>query len=100
MTMSNMSEIVNVKYVKGYVVHVRFDDGTEGDIDLSGYLHRGPIFAAFADPTFFKQVCIEGGTLAWPNGADIAPERLYDMLVGSDVGSPAVRETPPEYGAR
>jgi hypothetical protein len=57
-------------------VHLEFDDGLEGDVDLSSYLGKGPIFAPLAELSYFKQFTLEGGTLAWPNGADIAPERL------------------------
>ena len=40
---------------------------------------RGRFFAPLAELSYFKQFTLEGGTLAWPNGADIAPERLYEM---------------------
>ncbi len=81
--MWNMTNICRAQHVNGYVVELEFDDGTAGQVDLSAYVRRGPIFEPFADVAFFRQFRIEGGTLAWPNGADIAPERLYEMLTAS-----------------
>jgi hypothetical protein len=60
-------------------VHLEFDDGLEGEVDLSSYPGKGPIFTPLAELSYFKQFTLEGGTLAWPNGADIATGRLYQM---------------------
>ncbi len=71
--------VESVRPLEGYRVHVKFTDGTERDIDLEPHLW-GPVFEPIrSDLNFFRQVFIdpEGMTLAWPNGADIAPETLY-----------------------
>lgn len=75
-----MNDIIRVRHVRDYVCYVEFDDGLSGEIDLAAYLDKGPVFAALADIDLFKQVGIEGGTIFWPNGADIAPERIYEMI--------------------
>jgi hypothetical protein len=82
----NANAVVEVDLRGGRRVFVRFDDGLKGELDLSGYCRRDGVFAALEDPGFFKQVCIEGGTLAWPNGADIAPETVYELLEGEVLG--------------
>jgi len=75
------NHIVEARYVAGRNVWFRFRDGTSGEIDLSTAL-RGPVFEALRDPVVFKQFYVhaEFHTLAWPNGADLAPEFLYDSI--------------------
>ncbi|MBE2223668.1 MAG: DUF2442 domain-containing protein [Anaerolineae bacterium] len=56
---------------------IDFEDGSQKEIDLTPFL-IGPIFEPIKnDPALFKNVKIEGGTIAWENGADIDPDVLY-----------------------
>jgi Protein of unknown function (DUF2442) len=60
------------------IVHVTFTNGEERDIDLTKYIASGPIFERVRnDPAYFRSVQVEGGTIAWPNGADVDPDVLY-----------------------
>jgi hypothetical protein len=64
-------DVVEARYVGGYVVWLRFRDGMAGEIDLWPELH-GPVFEPLRDPIVFRQFQIhpEFQTLTWPNGAD------------------------------
>jgi hypothetical protein len=74
-------DVVAVRHVRDYVVWLKFENGSEGEVDLRGSL-RGPVFEPLHDVEYFKQVCVdpELGTITWPNGADIAPETLYARI--------------------
>lgn len=73
--------IQEVKYVKDFTIHLRFSDGSEGDIDLQDELD-GPIFQPLRDVDYFRKFSFhpELRTITWPNGADFAPEFLYEKL--------------------
>ncbi|NTW68646.1 MAG: DUF2442 domain-containing protein [Chlorobiaceae bacterium] len=79
--MWNMNDIIQVTYKDGYTYHILFDNGVCGDVDFSEYLSKGPVFEPLKEMAFFRQASIEGGTISWPNGADIAPETIYDKIL-------------------
>jgi Protein of unknown function (DUF2442) len=67
-----------VEQLGNFEVRLQFGNGEVRQLDLERYLH-GPIFEPLRlDTELFRRMHIEGGTLAWPNGADIAPETLYE----------------------
>jgi hypothetical protein len=74
--MSYLPQVVGARHISGFIISTRFDDGTEKYIDVSQWF-KGPVFEPLKDQKLFKKFFIEGGTLAWPNGVDIAPEALY-----------------------
>lgn len=76
-----MVDCTEVRHLRDYVVWLKFQDGTQGEVDLENSL-RGPVFEPLKDVEYFKGVRVdpELGTIVWPNGADIAPETLYDRV--------------------
>lgn len=72
--------VLEARHVTGHTVWLRFRDGTEGEVDLSAAL-RGPVFEPLGDVSYFGRFSLhpEFHTLVWPNGADLAPEFLYEQ---------------------
>lgn len=77
-----MADVINVRYVRNYTVWLEFNDGTQGEVDISRSF-KGPVFEPLRNVEYFKQVRVNAdlGTIVWPNGADVAPETLYKGLI-------------------
>ena len=71
--------VVRAEYVSSHRIHLWFNDGTDGEVDMSGLL-GGPIFEPLRDVNYFQRFRIEGHTIAWENGADMAPEYLHGLV--------------------
>ena len=71
--------VLEARYVRNYVVWLKFSDGVSGEVDLSAELD-GPVFGPLRDVERFKRFSVAYHTLAWPNGADFAPEFLRERV--------------------
>jgi hypothetical protein len=71
--------IIEAEYIDNYLMKVKFNDGSVKIVNFEQYIERGGIFFELRDKEYFKRFFIDLNTLCWPNGADIAPERLYEI---------------------
>jgi len=78
------------QYLEGYKVKVLFNNGREGIADLGPAL-KGEMFDLLKDPVHFSKLKVDDEleTIAWPNGADLAPEYIYFQAFKDD---PELRE--------
>ena len=75
--MSFLPSVIRAEYQGGFEIRLTFNDCSERTVDFSQWLD-GPVFEPLKDPKYFQRFFLDGGTVAWPNGADIAPETLYE----------------------
>jgi Protein of unknown function (DUF2442) len=77
---NDVLHILSAEVVGDHRLRVEFDDHTQRTLDLSPLL-EGPVFEPLHDPEYFARVVVDPvcGTVVWPNGADLAPEALYDL---------------------
>ncbi|MDH4304784.1 MAG: DUF2442 domain-containing protein [Nitrospira sp.] len=76
--------VAAVTALEGYRLNVMFVDGTKGEVELDSFLNgpstNGTVFEALRDPAAFAQVRVVLGTVQWANGADLAPDAMYDAI--------------------
>jgi hypothetical protein len=78
--------VASVEALPGYRLRVRFLDGLEGVVDISGLVASpdAGVFAALAASEAFNRVFVALGAVCWPNGLDIAPDAIYAEIKASD----------------
>lgn len=69
--------VTGAEYRGDYKIHLAFNDGTEAVVDFEDWL-EGPVFEPLRRHDYFRRFLIEAGAIVWPNGADMAPETLYE----------------------
>jgi hypothetical protein len=63
----------------GFVLKLTFSDGLTAEIDFSEWIRRHPFFEPLRNIDYFANFQLDGWTVVWPNGADVAPEAPHQV---------------------
>ena len=82
-----LKDIVAVQPLEHYRLHLRFEDGAEGVVDVRQLVRFSGVFSLLSDPKEFASVQVnpELGTIFWPCGADLDPDVLYALVTGQPI---------------
>jgi hypothetical protein len=72
-------DVIEVDPLTDFGLSVRFSDGTTGEVRLATE-HLTGVFTPLKDPSFFKQVYVAHGAVAWPGQIDLAPDAMYQEI--------------------
>ena len=73
-----MLRVIDVDYISDYKLLVTFSDGNRKIVNLEPYL-KGEVLGELLDKEKFVQYGLTRVTIEWANGADLAPECLYEI---------------------
>ena len=75
-------DIVGLKLLGDYKLLLSFEDGKQGEVDISKIVQFRGVFEPLKDQAYFSKVKLNNdiGTIYWDNGADISPECLYEYI--------------------
>jgi len=76
--------VVTVEALADHRLRVEFVDGTAGEVDMDAFLAAprvaGTVFESLRESAFLAQAAVIMGAVQWPNGADLAPDAMYDAI--------------------
>ena len=81
--MEHLPTVIRAEYRGGYSIELTFSDGLRKTVEFEKWL-GGAVFEPLKDAAYFSRFFLDGGTVSWPNGADIAPETLYAQARSSE----------------
>ncbi|WP_034259922.1 DUF2442 domain-containing protein [Aequorivita capsosiphonis] len=78
--------VVNAKLLKDFKLHIQFDNGESGVVDLESVILKDPrkIFEPLKNRDYFKNFSLDSWTIVWPNDFGFAPEFLYDLALSQN----------------
>ncbi|MYB52471.1 MAG: DUF2442 domain-containing protein [Acidobacteriia bacterium] len=81
--------LARAEYLRDYKIHVTFDDGLQGIVDLEGELW-GEVFEPLKNTDVFRRFRVDSelDTIVWPTGADLAPEFLHERAALNPLANP------------
>jgi hypothetical protein len=79
--MEGVVVVTKAKYVGDHTLELTFSDGLSAEVDFLHWIERFTFFAPLEDVEYFKKFLLDGWTVVWPNGADIAPETLHEIAL-------------------
>jgi Protein of unknown function (DUF2442) len=82
--MKDLHLVTSARHISDYKLEITFNDGLQAEIDFSPWIEKYEIFKPLSDLEYFKNFSLDGWTVVWENGADVAPERLYEIAAGSE----------------
>ncbi len=75
--MEHLPVVIDAEYISNYKIKLTFDTGEKKIADCAQWL-EGEVFEPLKNKDYFRSFFVNGWTISWPNGADIAPETLYE----------------------
>ena len=65
-------------YISDYQLQLKFNNNKIKKVDLKNELY-GEVFEPLKNKQYFKDFFISHNTIEWKNGADFAPEFLFEI---------------------
>ena len=76
--------VTSVEVLPDARLRVSFVDGTAGEVEMEEFLQGpdvvGTVFEPLRDPELLARAVVVSGAVQWPNGADLAPDAMYDAI--------------------
>jgi hypothetical protein len=71
-----LPKVIDVTVLPEHRLSVTFSDGVHGTVIWTASGFTG-VFEPLRDADYFRMASIDHGAVAWPNGADLAPDAMH-----------------------